>query len=47
MAWLDDKTGYNRLPEVKYCGKAVLKDYTMYTAFDHINNVNAFHRMIE
>ena len=25
----------------------VLKDHTKYTVIDHINNVNAFHRMIE
>ena len=47
MAWLDGKTAYNRLLEEKHCGKTVLKDHTKYTVIDHINNVNAFHRMIE
>ena len=47
MAWLDGKTAYNRLLDEKHCGKTVLKDHTKYTAIDHINNVNAFHRMIE
>lgn len=47
MAWLDGKTAYNRLLETKHCGKMVLKDHTEYTAIDHINNVNAFHRTIE
>ena len=47
MAWLDGKTTYNKLLETRHCGKMVLKDHTEYTAIDHINNVNSFHRMIE
>lgn len=47
MAWLDGKKAYNKLLETKHCGKMVLKDHTEYTAIDHINNVNSFHRTIE
>lgn len=47
MIWIDGKTAYNELINVKHCGKCVLKDHTTYTSIDHINNVNAFHQLIE
>lgn len=47
MAWLDGKTAWNKLLDIKKCGKCVLKDHTEYTSIDHINNVNSFHKMVE
>ena len=37
----------NRLLSTKHCEIRVMKDHTTYTSLDHLNNVNAFHRLIE
>ena len=47
MAWIDRKTAYNSLLSAKQCEIRVMKDHTTYTSIDHLNNVNAFHRLIE
>jgi len=47
MAWIDGKTAYNALLDSKHCEKRVMKDHTTYTSIDHLNNVNAFHCLIE
>ena len=47
MAWIDGKTAYNSLLSAKQCEIRVMKDHTTYTSIDHLNNVNAFHRLIE
>lgn len=47
MVWLDGKTAYNQLLNEKKCDKRVLGKYTTYTSIDHINNVNAFHQLIQ
>ena len=47
MAWIDGKVAYNRLLSTKHCEIRVMKDHTTYTSLDHLNNVNAFHRLIE
>ena len=47
MAWIDGKTAYNELLEKKHCEKRVMKTHKSYTSIDHLNNVNAFHNMIE
>ena len=47
MAWIDGKTAYNSLLSGKHCVIRVMKDHTTYTSIDHLNNVNAFHRLIE
>ena len=47
MAWIDGKTTYNSLLSAKQCEIRVMKDHTTYTSLDHLNNVNAFHRLIE
>ena len=47
MAWIDGKTAYNDLLSTKYCEIREMKNHTTYTFIDHLNNVNAFHRLIE
>ena len=47
MAWIDEKVAYNRLLSTKHCEIRMMKDHTTYTSIDHLNNVNAFHRLIE
>lgn len=47
MAWIDGKTAYNELLDTKHCEKRVVKTHSAYTTIDHLNNVNAFHRLIE
>lgn len=47
MTWIDGKTAYNNLLSTKHCEIRVMKDHTTYTSIDHLNNVNAFHRLIE
>ena len=47
MAWIDGKTAYNSLLSAKQCEIRVMRDHTTYTSLDHLNNVNAFHRLIE
>mgnify|MGYP004628048419 FL=1 len=47
MAWLDFKAAYSCLLEEKHCKKRIMKDHTCYTSIDHLNNVNAFHSLIE
>lgn len=47
MTWIDGKTAYNNLLSTKHCEIRAMKDHTTYTSIDHLNNVNAFHRLIE
>ena len=47
MAWIDGKAAYGCLLEEKHCEKRIMKDHTCYTSIDHLNNVNAFHSLIE
>ena len=47
MVWIDGKTAYNSLLSAKQCEIRVMKDHTTYTSIDHLNTVNAFHRLIE
>ena len=47
MAWIDGNPAYNKLLSTKHCEMRVMKDHTTYTSIDHLNNVNAFHRLME
>ena len=47
MVWIDGKTAYNQLIDLKRCECRVVGDHSSYTSVDHLNNVNSFHSMIE
>ena len=47
MAWIDGKTEYNNSLSSKHCEIRVMKNHKIYTSIEHLNNVNAFHRLIE
>lgn len=47
MAWIDGKTEHNNSLSSKHCEIRVMKNHKIYTSIEHLNNVNAFHRLIE
>ena len=47
IACLDGKAAYSLLSEQKHCNKRLMKHHTCDTSIDHLNNVNAFHSLIE
>lgn len=44
---LDGSNSYNQLLESKNCTKKVLISHESYDKFNHLNNVNNFHKLIE
>ena len=47
MVWVDGKTSYDNLIKYRQCEARVMETYKSYTTIDHLNNVNAFHTLIQ